>query len=216
MSATNYALLARTELALSRVLEPINFLSSYKHHERALAAAASAYDAGQADSPLLVEERDLIIRGRLARERADPLRTDFVTLVQPLVSVAPDADLLALAEHFDQMSLDDWCRAGDRATVVASSFESGYLNADAEKRFGATLWKELHAAARHHMSIFCSKANGTAELECVSEWTRGYLDDGVFAAIFAFGERALGERGPKTYWQSYVFGVDDAAPESGH
>lgn len=218
MSTTNFALVARTEIALSRVLEPINFLAAYEHRQRALEAAATAYDLGQSESPLLINEPGLVQQGRLERERANPLRTDFQSLVQPLIAVVPDADLISLAARFDQMSLDDWCSAGDRATIIASAFASGQLNADARRMFGEAFWNELHAAAALHMSSFCTQANGRAELDVVASWKRRYLDDGVFAAIFAIGERALGERGPKTYWQSYVFGVDGcmAAPESRH
>lgn len=65
----NYALQARVEIALHRLLLDLGSLQAWHHYELAIEAAAMAHDVGQADSPLLAGEDYLVTAGRLARDR---------------------------------------------------------------------------------------------------------------------------------------------------
>jgi len=136
------------------------------------------------------------------------LKTNFALWLRPLIEVAPQHDLSSLAKHFDQMSFDDWCHAGDRASVIDSAFECGPINTGMERAFG-TLWRELQVQVHRDGLEFCAAAAGRAELAQVSVYVRGYLRHGVGAALFAIGELALKGCASNGYWQSYVFELDD-------
>lgn len=205
----NYALEARTQIALYRVLLPLNPTRALAHHDRALEAAASAYDSGQHSSPLLAEEHGLVLEGRWMRERSSPdglLKTKFTQWLEPLIELAPDLHLQSLAMHFDSMSLADWCNAGDRATVIDSAFQLplSQMSVTASRIF-ADVWSDVMIHVRTNVGAFCEAAKCRAELERVCPYVRRYLADGAKTALWAIGERISGIAGHDSYWQSYVF-----------
>lgn len=215
----NFALQARGEIALYRALQDIDSCSAWNHYRQALEFAAKAYDMGQAHSPLLQGEigfsKNLVHEARLTREKNDPLKSDFATWLQPLIAAIPECNLNALASYFDEMSLDDWCNAGDRASAIDSAFKYQGVRHAAQLAFGP-LWSQTEEAVRQNALKFCNEAKGRAELDDVCKFIRRYLDIGVHAAIFATGERALGKSGSASYWLSYVFGIQDESMVEGN
>lgn len=117
----NYALQARVEIALHRLLLDLDSLQAWHHYELAIEAAAMAHDVGQADSPLLANEDYLVMAGRLAREAKDPLESKFADWLAPLHDAVPSARIGPWAEGLDKLTLDQLIEVGHDAADFTSS-----------------------------------------------------------------------------------------------
>lgn len=156
----NYALQARVEIALHRLLLDLNPSQAWLHYEQALEAAAMAHDAGQAESPFLVNEAGLVMSGRYARDAKSPLNSKFADWLAPLHEALPSAGIGSWAEGVDKLSLYQLVEVGHDAADFTASMRYQDLHQAASLALG-DVWvdsaKSLLARAREFSEAACAR-----------------------------------------------------------
>lgn len=184
-SDISFALEARVHLALYRVLQPINWSKAYEHEHLARDFALKAFFAGQANSPLLLDESSLVKSARIHWDSANPVRSDYASWIAPLIAAFPDIGLQRLAQRLDSMEVEQWHKIGDRATCIDAGFHLNAVSEEARHFIGAPWQDALKAVWQGARDMGLLAEGRTRGLGWPSLY---YVRDGAYATVCAFAE----------------------------
>ncbi|MGY8573499.1 hypothetical protein L0959_19470 [Paracidovorax citrulli] len=188
MPTVNYALEARTQLALYRVVRPLNQLKAMEHYSAAMSFAFKAYSHGQSRSVYLVDDLWLLDHARWDWEFNNPLRTNFVGWMAEVIENFPGIGLNAQLSRYDQLTPVEWFYVGDRASCVDGAHHLNMAYQSAQKRLGK-LWCDAVVEVTKHADEFCEKAAARQEMKGILRID--YVNLGILTALAGCAEKNL-------------------------